>query len=477
MMRVSIEHIAQWLGAANPAVLGQPSLEARGVSIDTRTLQPGNLFVALKGARFDGHDHLNQARAQGAVAAVVSKVHADCSLPQILVPDTLIALQSLGSRWRDVVNPVVIAITGSAGKTTVKQLLAALFAERGATRATLGNLNNDLGVPLTLLALEPTDRFAVLELGANHVGEIARLTALVRPDFALVTMAGSAHVGEFGSVDAIVQAKGELYAGLAGTAQGIINLDSYGSSVWQANCAAPWQGFTLNGAEHKQPTAAHWQGVYHPQTASLTVIEAGVPLLTDLKLPLPGAHNATNLLAAISVARAAGLSLIEIEHGLHHFAPPVGRMSVHHINPQLTLIDDSYNANPESMRAALAYLANQSGAKFAVLGDMGELGFAQKTLHQAVLRHACTLSMTGVLTLGQAMAEAVDSLALEPCAPQLTAYQTPQALADALVQIMALNAAAVPVQPLTILFKGSRFMQMERVMALIQPSVSIKDAH
>ncbi|HQS02477.1 MAG: hypothetical protein B7Y07_06725 [Halothiobacillus sp. 24-54-40] len=476
MMRLTVEQIAQYLGTEPPSLLEQPSLMAQGVSTDTRSLQPGNLFVALKGARFDGHDHLNQAKAQGAVAAVVSQRQVGCTLPQILVPDTLIALQTLGARWREVVNPMVIALTGSAGKTTVKQVLAALFAERGATRATIGNLNNEIGVPLTLLALEPTDRFAVIELGANHVGEIARLTALVRPDFALVTMAGSAHVGEFGSVDAIVQAKGELYTGLAHSAQGIINLDSYGSAVWQAQCAAPWLGFTLNTAPGGQ-CAAHWQGVYHPKTERLTVSEAGEPLLADIKLPLPGAHNATNLLAAISVARAAGLSINEIEQGLRHVAPPAGRMSVHHINPQLTFIDDSYNANPESMRAALDYLANQSGATFAVLGDMGELGFAQATLHQDVLRHACTLPITGVLTLGQAMAQAVDSLALVPHAPQFAAYQTPHALADALVHIMALSAAEAPSKRLTILFKGSRFMQMERVMALVQPSVLIKDTH
>jgi UDP-N-acetylmuramoyl-tripeptide--D-alanyl-D-alanine ligase len=474
MMRAQLNQIAQWLSVAAPD--RDSTRMAQGVSTDTRTLQPGNLFVALKGARFDGYDHLAQAQAQGAVAAVVSQMNPACLLPQIVVPDTLAALQTLGARWRDAVNPCVIAITGSAGKTTVKQLLAALFAERGITRATQGNLNNEIGVPLTLLALEPTDQFAVIELGANHVGEIARLTALVRPDFALVTMAGSAHVGEFGSVDAIVQGKGEIYTGLAPTAHGIINLDSYGSAVWQAQCAAPWQGFSLNNAG-KAPTAARWQGVYHPQTDCLTVSEAGLPLLANLKLPMQGAHNATNLLAAISVARAAGLSIIEIEQGLRHFAPPLGRMSVHQINSQLTLIDDTYNANPESMQAAIDYLEKQSGLKFAVLGDMGELGDKEATLHQAVLQHACTLSITGVLTLGQAMGAAVGSLVLEHCAPSLSAYQTPYELADALVNIIALSAAAVPPQPLTILFKGSRFMQMERVMAQIQPSVFIKDAH
>ncbi|MGC8697676.1 MAG: glutamate ligase domain-containing protein, partial [Halothiobacillus sp.] len=283
-------------------------------------------------------------------------------------------------------------------------------------------------------------------------------------------------VGEFGSVDAIVQAKGELYTGLAPTAHGIINLDSYGSAVWQAQCTAPWQGFSLNNAD-KAPENARWQGVYHPKTDCLTITEAGLPLLAAVKLPMPGTHNATNLLAAISVARAAGLSIIEIEQGLHHFAPPLGRMSVHPINAQLTLIDDTYNANPESMRAAIDYLAKQSGLKLAVLGDMGELGDQAAALHQAVLQHASVQPITGVLTLGQAMSAAVESLGLLKPAPSFSAYQTPHALADALLNIMAQSAAQVPAQPLTILFKGSRFMQMERIMAQVQPSVFLKDTH
>ncbi|MDA3878518.1 MAG: UDP-N-acetylmuramoyl-tripeptide--D-alanyl-D-alanine ligase [Halothiobacillus sp.] len=313
MIRAPLSQLANWLSCA-PVMR---DVEVRGVSTDSRRLQPGNLFVALKGVHFDGHDHLKQAAEKGAVAAVVSTHHAACGLPQLVVHDTLQALQTLGACWRDRVNPTVIGITGSAGKTTVKELRAALFAQVGPTRATVGNLNNEIGVPLTLLSLADTDRFAVIELGANHVGEIARLTTLARPDFAVVTMAGSAHVGEFGSVDAIVQAKGELYAGLAPTAQALINLDSYGAEYWMAHSTAPWAGFALKGG----PLAhrAHWLGDYDARTATLTIFEAGQVILSCCPLPLPGAHTAVNVLAAVAVARAYGLDAAIIAAGLKAF--------------------------------------------------------------------------------------------------------------------------------------------------------------
>ncbi|MHB1228785.1 MAG: UDP-N-acetylmuramoyl-tripeptide--D-alanyl-D-alanine ligase [Halothiobacillus sp.] len=473
MMQASLAQISCWLGVASPVA----AMDVHGVSTDTRHLQPGNLFVALKGTRFDGHDHLAEAQRNGAVAAVVSTESPDCTLTQIVVPNTLTALQTLGACWRDVVNPTVIAVTGSAGKTTVKQLLASLFATQGSTRATIGNLNNDIGVPLTLLALELSDHFAVIELGANHVGEIARLTALVRPDYAVVTMAGTAHVGEFGSKDAIVQAKGELYTGLAPTAQAIMNLDSYGADVWQKQCAAPWVGFAFqkspNGTAHT--TTARWLGEYHAAIETLTVTESGMTLFRNLELPMPGAHNAINLLAAISVARAAGLSVSDIHHGLQAFVPPVGRMSVRVLNEFVTLIDDSYNANPESMRAGLDYLVSRPGLRLAVLGDMGELGHQSAALHQDLVRYASGLPLSGLFTLGQAMQAAIVTIQADNLAPHFRACDTPAEIADDLQRLIRANESQP--QPITILFKGSRFMQMERVMALLQPSMTATETH
>jgi UDP-N-acetylmuramoyl-tripeptide--D-alanyl-D-alanine ligase len=464
MMRTSLHQVADWLNQS----CALRDIAIQGVSTDTRSLVPGNLFVALKGERFDGHDHLAAAMAAGAVAAVVSRANPDIDLPQIVVKDTLTALQTLGKCWRDQVNPFVIAITGSAGKTTVKQLLASMCAQVGATRATVGNLNNDIGVPLTLLSLDSSDRFAVIEMGANHVGEIARLTALVRPDVALVTMAGRAHVGEFGSIDAIVRAKGELYAGLSPEAKAVINLDSYGADAWWAHCPAHRFGFSLAG-----DVRARWAGEYDMDTNRLSLFEDGRPMLSELDLPLPGAHNATNLLAAIAVARAADLSLEAISNGLHEFTPPPGRMSLIRCTDRLTVINDTYNANPESMRAALDYLVRLPGRHVAVLGDMGELGDQSDELHESLIRYAQTLSLHGLFTLGEAMHKAVAVTQPDVTQMRVLSADEPETLADQLSPLLDSFEGA----PVTVLLKGSRFMRMERLMDWLVPTHQESEAH
>lgn len=460
MIRVPLSILANWLSCETVP----EDIDVRGISTDSRQLQLGNLFIALKGARFDGHDHLVQAMEKGAIAAVVSTRNVSVNLPQLVVPDTLEALQTLGARWRDQVDPIVIGVTGSAGKTTVKQLLAALFAQVGPTRATVGNLNNEIGVPLTLLTLDTHDRFAVIEMGANHVGEIARLTALARPDFAVVTMAGSAHVGEFGSVDAIVRAKGELYAGLEPTAQALINLGSYGAEFWMTHTAAPWAGFALKGVPLAE--RARWLGEYDAQAATVTILEDGQPILSHCPMPLPGAHNAVNVLAAVSVARAYGLAPDTIAAGLKAFAPPAGRMSLITLGERVTMIDDSYNANPESMRAALDYLVSRPGLHIAVLGDMGELGDQSTELHQALGDHARSLPLDAVFTLGEAMLGMVARFAQSSKGAVSRACAEPEEIVALLAPYLVQSRGDGT--PLTILFKGSRFMKMERVMHLLQ---------
>lgn len=470
MMRASLHQVATWLNQS----CALSDIAIQGVSTDTRSLVPGNLFVALKGERFDGHDHLAAAMAAGAVAAIVSRANPDMDLPQIVVKDTLVALQTLGQSWRNQVNPFVIAITGSAGKTTVKQLLASICAQVGATRATVGNLNNDIGVPLTLLSLDSTDRFAVIEMGANHVGEIARLTKLARPDVGLVTMAGRAHVGEFGSIDAIVRAKGELYVGLAPDAKAVINLDSYGVEQWWTHSPEHRFGFSLAG-----DASARWAGTYDAATNRLAVSEDGQPLVSDLALPLPGAHNATNLLAAISVARAAGLSLEAITDGLREFTPPPGRMSLVRCTDRLTVINDTYNANPESMRAALDYLVSLPGRHVAVLGDMGELGDQSDELHEALIRYAQTLSLDGLFTLGDAMSKAMAAASSEATtATQALAADAPETIAEKLISLLNSNQPdSSEGAPVTVLLKGSRFMRMERMMNWLVPAHQTSGAH
>jgi len=448
MIRTDLPQIARWLDLVD----GMPPIAVIGVSTDTRSLAAGNLFVALQGPNFDAHDYLEVARDKGAVAAVVSRRRDDVDLPQLLVDDTLKALQRLAYAWRHEVDPLVVGITGSAGKTTVKQLLAAIFGVAGRTLATQGNLNNDIGVPLTLLALDREDRYAVIEMGANHVGEIARLTRVADPDHALVTMAGRAHLGEFGSVENIIRAKGELYTGLGKDAQAVINLDSAGSDEWIRHCPVHWDGFAMGGSSHAEH--ATWVGVAG-QVEVLTVLEHGGELLAQQPLPLPGQHNRVNLLAAVALARQAGCTTELIREGLAAFEPPQGRMQVERLIDGLQVIDDSYNANPESMRAAMGYLAARPGCRIAVLGDMGELGDQAADLHRELAGVARELGLDAVVTLGE-LAAAAASANENVCAD-----------VDSVVArlLTLIGQAGNQHKQSTILVKGSRFMHMERVLA------------
>ncbi len=463
MLNTTLATIVQWLGCSLPA--DAAALAVRGASTDTRSLVAGNLFFALKGERFDGHDHLAAAGAAGAVAAVVARPDPAVSIPQLVVADPLAALQTVARAWRLACPAMVVALTGSAGKTTVKQLLAAMFSAAGGTLATEGNLNNDIGVPLTLLKLDAQHRFAVIEMGANHVGEIERLTTLVRPDIGLVTMAGRAHMGEFGSADAIIRAKGELFAGLASAAAAVMNLDDAGIAYWQSHCSARQMGFSL-----KNHPSARWLGAYDATTHQLQIREDAALLFERLAVPLPGAHNALNLLAAVAVARAAGVSADEIVRGVAHFVPPAGRMAERRLTPSVVAIDDTYNANPESMRAALHELSRRSGRRVAVLGDMGELGAYSKDEHSALGRFAADLPIDGLIALGAEMQGAV--AAFNAIRPGAVAVESVEAALAALAPHLADSSSS-----LTILFKGSRFMRIERVLAALAPTTDAGEVH
>jgi len=345
-----------------------------GVRTDTRQRMDGALFVALVGDNFDAHDYLDEATKMGAVGVVVSKP-VTTNLPVLLVKDTQAALADI-ARWHlNNIKPMVVAITGSNGKTTTKNMLANILKLKAPTLATKGNLNNHLGVPMTLLELEEKHQYAVIEMGANHVGEITYLRDIAQPDIALVTNTLDAHIGEFGGFDNLVKAKGEIYSS---NSQNIVNTDanftgdiSFGDSgdIFANNINN--NRFDLNIADQK----------------------------VNVILQLIGQHNIDNALAASACAQALGIEINTIKQGLENTQAEKGRLNVIQL-PDLAIIDDTYNASPQSMKAAINTLLNFSGEKVAVLGTMAELGDESKAFHQQIGKLAKD-SLETVYTYGE----------------------------------------------------------------------------
>ncbi|MFP4638886.1 MAG: UDP-N-acetylmuramoyl-tripeptide--D-alanyl-D-alanine ligase [Guyparkeria sp.] len=456
MIRATLEQIADWT-SGRLADSADATLAVQGVGTDTRLDLGQRLFVALKGPNFDAHAFVGDAAGQGAAAALVEWEVPGVDLPQVVVEDCHRALSALARAWRDRVDPEIVAITGSSGKTTVKEMLAAMLSQVGPTSATRGNLNNDIGVPLTLLEWPPETRYAVVEMGANHVGEIAGLTELVAPDVVLVTMAGRAHVGEFGSIERIIEAKGEIYRHCPRTSRAVVNLDSPGADDWLA-AAANAETFTMQASRADRAT---WYGRYLVGRHSLEIRERGEDLLGPLVVPMPGEHNAVNLLAAISVARMVGLQPVDIEAGLAIFEAPAGRMTTVRLANGWRVIDDSYNANPESMRAALAHLAAMAGTRVAVLGSMGELGEQSGVLHRDLGAEAAAAGLDRVLAVGPE-AESTRAGFLEAGGDDRGLICVPDA-ETAAVTLGELLSDVGGNADVTVLLKGSRFMHIERV--------------
>ena len=418
-------------------------LPFRGVSTDTRQLTPGSLFIALQGPRFDGHGFVETAREQGAVAAAVMR-RCPSALPQIEVADTRLALGSLSAHWRQKFSLPVVAITGSNGKTTVRAMTAAILSRCGRTLSTQGNLNNDIGLPLTLARLGEADRFAVLEMGANHPGEIAYLAGIAQPSVAVITNAAPAHLEGFGDLQGVARAKGELFAGLGKRGVAVIKADDAFAPLWRelaGHCRIV--EFGLHGAE----VTADWQGDTRGSDMRLQTPAGSV----ELHLPLPGRHNVMNALAASAVALAAGADLQAVRQGLESLSPVAGRFNIHSLPGGVTLIDDTYNANPESLQVALDVLALAAGDAWLVLGDMGELGAGAAALHSAAGRMARQAGVTRLYGLGELAQEAV------------TAFDGPGGAFSTLDELLAALHNDLS-GPLHILVKGSRSMRMERVV-------------
>jgi UDP-N-acetylmuramoyl-tripeptide--D-alanyl-D-alanine ligase len=421
-----------------------------GVSIDSRTLEPGQLFVALRGERFDGHAFVAAARERGAAGALVSRA-VDEPLSQLVVRDTQAALTALAAAWRAQSSALVLGVGGSNGKTTTKELLAAILAGAGPTLATRGNLNNHIGVPLTLLRLAPEHRFAVIEMGANHPGEIAALAALARPAIALVTNAGDEHLEGFGDLAGVAHAEGEMFAALAADGTAVINADDPFSELWQtmAPRGARIVRFGIDMPADVRAQSIHGRVESGAFSTSFALAIGGTQ--ARVRLGLAGRHNVANALAAAAAAHAAGVGLREIAAGLGRVRPVAGRLQ---LKPGLRgswLIDDSYNANPSSVRAGIDVLCALPGEHWLVLGEMAELGDEAEASHTGVGDYARRAGITRMFAVGAAARHAVAAFGT-----RAIWYEDAARLGDAL---------AASLEPgVTALVKGSRVNRLERVV-------------
>jgi UDP-N-acetylmuramoyl-tripeptide--D-alanyl-D-alanine ligase len=422
-----------------------------GVSTDSRAIQPGQLFVALTGPRFDGHEYLEQVAAIGAAGALVEREVPGVALPQLVVLDTRKALAQLGALNRNAfVDRPVAAVTGSSGKTTVKEMLASILRTRGPVLATRGNLNNELGVPLTLLELAPEHAAAVIELGASRVGEIAFTVSLAKPHVAILTNAGTAHVGEFGGPDKIVEAKGEIIEGLDATGVAVLNRDDKAFEIWRTRAAGrKVLSFALDDdradlrASDLIRDARGCPGfMLHSPAGSARV-----------QLNLLGTHNVANALAAAAAGYALGVSLEGIVAGLNNVQPVKGRAVAQIAANGTRVIDDTYNANPTSVNAAVDILTSFPGRTVLVLGDIGELGDWAEQGHREVGAYAAG-KVSALYAVGPLMTHAVDAFG-----QHAHHFATQAELIAALAVEQDTNT--------TLLIKGSRSAAMENVVAAL----------
>lgn len=444
-------------------VVGTPAaLDIARVHSDSRSLQPGDLFVALRGDRFDANDYLAQARADGAVAALAERGLEAAGLPGVEVADSRAALGELAQCWRAQFTLPLIAVTGSNGKTTVTQMIASILraAAGAAAHATQGNLNNDIGVPMTLLRLRAEHRLSVVELGMNHPGEIAYIAALTQPTVALVNNAQREHQEFMGTVEAVARENGAVIGALRSGGTAVFPSDDDYTAVWRELAQSrPVLTFSdTDPAADVRALSAEWaDGAWALRFTS----PAGEQ---TCRLRIAGRHNVRNALAAAACALAAGVSLADIGRGLDAFEPVGGRsraLAVALADRTLTLIDDSYNANPDSVVAAIRVLAELPAPRWLVLGDMGEVGEQGLAFHLEVLRQAQASGIDAVHCAGDWMRQACEAL-------RAAGEPVPVHWAD--VDALAAHVAArVPSAAVcSVLVKGSRFMRTERVVQALQ---------
>jgi len=417
-----------------------------GVSTDSRSVKEGDLFVALRGERFDGHDFLKPVAAAKAAAAMLDRKYSgEYPMPALVVDDTRRSLGDLARYWRARFAPALVAVTGSNGKTTVKEMLAAILIKHAgetAVLATRGNLNNDIGLPLTLLGLRHAHRWCAIELGMNHKGEIAYLAGIARPTVALVNNAQREHLEFMRSVEEVAAENASVYDALGDDGVAVINADD------------PHAGLFHGRAGKRRTVDFGLGGGAVTGRYKLERLSSGIRLETpagaaDATLAIPGLHNVRNALAAAACAFAVGIEVKTIAQGLSAFRPYTGRLQVKKAASGATVIDDSYNANPDSVRAAIDVLASCPAPTALVLGDMGEVGEHGVEFHREVGAYARTQGVSQLLALGDATRHAVEAFGAGA-----QRFDT----VDELVSNLKSN---------TVLVKGSRFMKMERVVAAL----------
>lgn len=428
------------------------------INTDSRTLERGDLYVALRGERFDGHDFLDDAAHKGASAAVVNEAHSN-AMPQLRVDDTRVALGLIARMNRRQFAGPLIAITGSAGKTTTKEMLAAILAQCGATLATRGNLNNEIGVPLTLLRIAPEHRYAVIEMGAARRGDIAYLCRFAEPDIAVLTAAMPAHLEGFGDIDTIAQTKGEIFTGLRAQGTAIINVDSEYKKLWR-ELAGAHRALTFGLSDEAMVTARTIE-----RSANGTRFELQTPLgKVAIELQLLGLHNVRNALAAAAAAVAAGAPLAAIKQGLQSVQAVPGRLQARAGRGSEIVIDDSYNANPGAVKAAIDVLVEYARPRRLILGNMAELGVDAERLHLEVAAYAAARGVDELWCVGPFAQQQVQMFLNQSQNTQAFAFADNGALIAALSQQTKSSQQAVPA---TTLVKGSRSAGLEVVVAAL----------
>jgi UDP-N-acetylmuramoyl-tripeptide--D-alanyl-D-alanine ligase len=420
------------------------------VSIDSRNFADGDLFVAIKGERFDGHEYLGEVaiRASG---LVVSKPDKSLPIPQWVVDDTTQALGQLARINRDRFNGPLIAITGSSGKTSVKEMVAAIFSQNAVVHATTGNLNNHIGVPLTLLSMEKNTEVAVIEMGASGGGEIAYLCDIAKPDIALVNNIQHAHIEGFGSIEGVASAKSEIYNGLKADGTAVINLDLSWSKKWQKSLANK-RCISFSTEQKDADIYADHIKILESGCCEfeLCTSEQRIPLI----LPMPGLHSVKNAVAAAACALASGVAMEQIVRGLAEVKPVSGRLNIHQLSNNLTLIDDAYNANPDSFKAAIDVLSTVEGNKVLVMGDMAELGEKAMQMHEEIGAYAQKKGLDKLHSVGLLSAVAANKFGG-------THHSSKQDLITAITDLCAKKTKT------TILIKGSRSSGMDEVVNAI----------